>query len=150
MPNLKQVKNNYTERGATERLIRYVYRKALATGGYSVDPQNAAYQMDVCRLLWNNVQGTQVVHYVLSLNDEESAKMSLQDMRELSYAVCRCFAGGYQIVFGVHHNSRWHVHFIMNAVRYTDGKRYPGRRTDDEQLAAYIGEMMGVWVDVVY
>ena len=68
MPCFKQVKEGLYRTWCTERLIRYVRRKALAAGGYAVDPQNAAYQMEVCRLVWNKEQGTQVVHYLLALS----------------------------------------------------------------------------------
>ena len=53
MPCVKIVNERYDSPEAASNLIRYVYRKSLYIGGYSVDPAYAAEQMNLFRSYWN-------------------------------------------------------------------------------------------------
>lgn len=151
MSCLKHVNQDYTKQGVAYTLINYVYSHARATGGLAVDPNHAADQMECYREIWGKTDGRQVVHYIYALSDTESARInSIYRMVELAYAICAFFADSYQIVFGIHRDERWHIHFVMNTVSYVDGKRYSEREADDQRLAAYIHVLTGYWVELVY
>ena len=53
MPCVKIVNERYDSSEAETNLIRYVYRKSLYIGGYSVDPAHAVEQMNLFRSYWN-------------------------------------------------------------------------------------------------
>ena len=151
MSCLKHVNQDYTKPGVTHTLIKYVYSHAHASGGLAVDPNHAAEQMERYRKIWGKPDGQQVVHYVYALSEEESARIvSTGRIIQLAYAICTYFADSYQIIFGVHRDERWHIHFVMNSVSYVDGRRYPGRESDDQRLAAYIHALTGYWVELIY
>ena len=86
-----------------------------------------------------------------ALSEEESARIvSTGRIIQLAYAICTYFVDSYQIIFGIHRDERWHIHFVMNSVSYVDGRRYPGRESDDRRLAEYIHVLTGYWVELIY
>ena len=151
MPCVKIVNERYDSSEAESNLIRYVYRKSLYIGGYSVDPAYAAEQMNLFRSYWNKNHGRRLYHFIVSLSDYESSHVrSVQSIAMQAYEICEYFSDEYQIVFGVHHNDRWHVHFLMNPVSYKTGKLYRGRRYDDASLAMAVEAAFGGRAVVVY
>lgn len=141
MSCLKIVPNPYLNADALEKLIHgYVFPKATLIGGLSVDPVHAAEQMHLVKEIWFQTEGCQLRHFVLSFSEYECKYIHTPWSLEAgAYGVCDYCADEYQIVFGVHHsNNRWHIHFVMNNVSYTTGKRYRGCKINDLDLRCHI------------
>lgn len=139
MPCIKIVPERYDTPEAVEGLIDYVYRKSLIRGGMSINPRYAAEQMELCRLYWGKTTGRLAYHFVISYGESEGKHISdAASLAILGYEVCDFFADEYQIVFGVHRDDYWHVHFVMNPVSYRTGKKYLARRHDDVLLRDYV------------
>lgn len=140
MAVLKIVPGEYLNDDALERLIHgYVFRKAVLSGGYGVDPLYAAEQMHIVKQYWNQTRGKQLRHFVVSFNDKESSEINSAD--ELiwgTYKICQYYCdGGYQSVFGIHHPvdpGNWHIHFVVNNVNFITGERLPESNHLDYQL----------------
>lgn len=147
MPVLKIVQRPYLNWDALNVVIhKYVLHKALASGGFNVDPQNAAEQMHLVKEAYGQTDGTQLRQFVLSFSDWETNRIgSLDELKEIACRVCYYYGRNFQIIFGVHNNGRYHIHFAMNTVSFYDGSRYHHRNADDNELAAYIRACCFPW-----
>lgn len=144
MSILKILSEPYTNPGDDVRLLQYIYRKSVYTGGLSVDPQHATKQMEYCRYYWGQTAGAKMYHFIVAFDWKESAKIiSAGYLSTIAYEICEHFASEYQIVFAEHHKlddylsgkkEHWHIHFVMNPVNYRTGLRYPQRRKNDIAL----------------
>lgn len=141
MPVLKFPSGTYLNPDAVEKEINYVFGKALATGGRAVDPEHAADQMQMVKTVWGQHGGKQLHHFILSFSDYESQRINgVSDLLALGYDISLLFSGEYQIVFGVHCNQNYHLHFVMNSVSYCTGKKFVHSKAEDTFLAEYIRE----------
>ena len=140
MPLLKIIQKPYLSWDALDVVIhKYVLHKALAAGGIHVDPPSAAEQMHMVKEVYGQTEGTQLRQFVLSFSDWETERIkSLNELKEIAYLICHYYAGSFQIIFGIHNNGRYHIHFVMNTVSFCDGSRYHHRNADDNALALYI------------
>lgn len=139
MPILKIVQRPYLNSDALDVVIHnYVLYKALALGGFNVDPQSASEQMHMVKEVYGQTSGTQLRQFVLSFSDWETERIkSVDELKEIACRVCYYYAQSFQIIFGVHNDGRYHIHFVMNTVSFCDGSRYHHRNADDNELAAY-------------
>lgn len=72
-------------------------------------------------------KGRRMCHELLSLTNEEV--MALNFGYNLLLGVARdCarwyFEQGYQVVFAIHHQGKWHIHFAVNSINYRDGRKF--------------------------
>ena len=140
MPILKVAEGDYLNKDALEQVIHnYVFPRSLLTGGLSIDPIYAASQMHMVKDVTGQTDGRQLHHFILSFSDFESAKIdSANDLLYTAYRVCEYFSTEYQIVFGIHNNGKYHIHFVMNNISFVSGKRYSPNNSDYNNLALYI------------
>ena len=143
MAVLKIVPGDYLNHDALEKLIHYVYRKAIQIGGYGVDPQYAAEQMRLVKQYWLQDHGKQLRHVVLCLNSKESSMIDHVNRLAIgAYQVCQYYyEGGYQSVFGIHRStgtSNWHIHYIVNNVSFTTGEHLPENKRQDYRLRDHV------------
>ena len=139
MPILKFPFGSYVNADAVEKELRYVFGKALAKGGLSVDPECAAAQMRMVKTVWGQTEGKMLHHFILSFSDFESQRIrSMGELLSLGYHICCLYAGEFQIVFGIHHSSTYYIHFVMNSVSFSTGQKFTHSKADDVFLADYI------------
>lgn len=139
MPILKFPSGAYVNSDAIEKELHYVFGKALAKGGVSVDPDRAASQMQMVKTVWNQTEGKLLHHFILSFSDFESQRINnVGELLTLGYHICNLYANEFQIVFSVHCSSTYHIHFIMNSVSFTTGRKFAHNKADDIFLADYI------------
>ena len=157
MAVLKIVPGGYMNLDALEKLIDYVFHKALLTGGYGVNPLHAAEQMHIVKQYWDQTQGKQLRHFVVSFNDRESkAIYRADDLMIGAYQVCQSYyEEGYQCVFGVHRSadgSGWHIHFVVNNTNLMTGRRLSESNRMDYQLKYVIQASLlpTQWIQICY
>lgn len=144
MAVLKIVPGEYANLDALECVIHgYIFRKAVFTGGYGVDPACAAEQMHIVKQYWNQEHGKQLRHFVLNFSDKESSMVhSIDDLVMCAYQVCQYYYdGGYQCVFGIHRafgHQNWHIHFVVNNINFMTGERLPESNRLDYELKYHI------------
>lgn len=140
MAVLKIVPGEYVNQDALERLIHgYVFRKSLLFGGCGVNPLKAAEQMHIVKQYWNQEQGKQLRHFILSFNNKESKEIHHEnDLTIGAYQICQYyFEGGYQSVFGIHRSieaGTWHIHFVVNNINFLTGERLSESNKLDYEL----------------
>ena len=140
MPIFKVAQGSYTNEDALQQLIDgFIYPKSLLIGGLAVDPIHATEQMLLAKSVWNKTGGKQLRHFILAFSEYESEKIgSAQRLLPLAYSICEYYAYEYQIVFGIHDNGCYHIHFCQNSLNYRNGKKYACSNEDDYILANLI------------
>lgn len=142
MSVLKIASGPYMNPDALDKLIQYVYRKAMVIGGCSVDPAHVAEQMHFYKELWFQSGGKQLRHFIVCFNEKESAQITRpESLKDGAYRACSYYSDEYQIVFGVHQNYytlNWHIHFVMNNVSFLTGKRLRENNRHDLDLCYYL------------
>ncbi len=142
MPCLKIVPEAYVNCDALGTLVHgYIFPKSKIYGGLSVDPAHAAEQMQLVKALWMKESGRQLLHFIVSFSTWESDRIkSAEELIPLAYEVCQYYAADFQIVFGIHlgRSGLWHVHFVVNSVSFTTGKRILDRNSLYFDLGCYV------------
>lgn len=126
-------KGNYHDDRALQDALNYCMRESKTpnglVGGWAVDPQNAAEEMALFTKLAGKEEGLQLRHFVISFPPK-----TFRDHRKGFEIAKRCaqyYGENHQIVYAIHEDTEHvHAHFVMNAVRYTDGKKYRGTKQD--------------------
>ena len=139
MPVLKFPSGAYVNSNAIEKELHYVFGKALAKGGVSVDPDYAASQMQMVKTVWGQMEGKTLHHFILSFSDFESQRINnIRELLSLGYHICNLYGNEFQVVFGVHYSKTYHLHFVMNSVSFCTGRKFVHNKADDVFLADYI------------
>ena len=98
-------------------------------GGWAVNPENAMEEMETFAKLGNKDTGSRLRHFEISFapNHLRDPEIALQIAKECA----KYYGDNHQIVYAVHTDKHHvHAHFVMNPVRYTDGKKYRGTKKD--------------------
>lgn len=137
-------KNNYSNRKAVEKLIRYVTRTRRDEGqGHDlllydvVGAINVASVDDIIQqfLFVQHVYGIEqrggkrMYHEVFNLMDEEVDLLghSIQRLWQLGMGCAQIYFGmGFQVVFAVHWElgKRYHLHFAVNSISFINGRKW--------------------------
>jgi len=131
----------YKDRYAVEDVIRYIFNPQKAkgyVGGWAVDPNCAAYEMELLAYLHHKDSGIRLRHWVITFADFELNQICSKYKRnipealyQLGFEFSAFYAPRYQIVFAAHlDTSSPHLHFVMNSVSYVDGTKFPGTKAD--------------------
>lgn len=99
----------------------------LAEGGVYISKIDPAMDMILIKMLYNKTGGLLYKQIVLSLDDEESDKKYEEIFIKASEQSAKIIADttGCQVTYAVHGNTdNLHTHFIINSVRFSDGKKY--------------------------
>ena len=106
-------------------------------GGWGVDPENAAYEMELLSRLHHKWNGVRLRHWVITFTETDLQKVHKrlpgldrwQILLRLGYELTECYANRYQLVFAVHwDHGAGHLHMVMNTVSYVDGRKYSGSK----------------------
>lgn len=127
MARIKVIRNTY---GGTNYLwngCRYIYNpeKAIAVGGYGVNPYNyidAYNQMLTCKEYFFKTSGNPLAHIIVSFG----ASVTNSAMAwNLSQQCAAYFAPYYQVYYCLHNKdagcSNYHTHLLINSVNYING-----------------------------
>lgn len=142
MANLIVVNNTYTNEDALYNVVNYVinYDKTNGVyGGQGVLMDDPYFYMEKERNYYKN-KGKQVQHFILSFNENEY--VSSYDALQIGYGVCALFPE-YQSVFGFHQNTEHrHIHWAINPVRITDGRKLSFTYEETFGLRKKIAELL--------
>ena len=117
-------------RATLERYIKDIWKTdPLFIDGLAVNPKYAAEEMSKLAEVAGKTSGIQLRHFILSLAPREARDPIF--VLSLARAVAEYYADEYQILFAVHCDHHYlHAHFMMNAVSYKTGLKYPGTKDD--------------------
>lgn len=102
-------------------------------GGWAVDSNIAAYEMELLARLYHKWSGVRLRHWTITFAEWElqAAAKKLpglnrwQILQQLAYEFTAYYADRYQVVFAVHgDHGAGHIHVVMNTVGYTDGLKF--------------------------
>ncbi len=104
--------------------------------------ETAAQEMRELTELYGKNHGTRIRHMVLSFAPHE--RVTLRQAADITRAIINFFGPAYQMVGAVHAlgTDNLHIHFIMNPVRISDGKKYSGHRREYYELREYIKTLL--------
>ena len=117
--------------------------KVYYFGSIYASPNNPLIDMMNIKMLWNQVGGRQYRHIVLSLPEEESCAEYYNAFLSVSWYAANFIARyfGCQVVFAIHANTdNIHTHFVLNSVRFTDGKKIQISKIDTVKLKEMINK----------
>ena len=132
-------KGHYKDDNVYQNGITYItnpdkapHEYILAQGVHSIG--TAAQDMKALTEFYGKDHGTRIRHMILSFDPREP--IGCREAFDIEKQMMDFFAPDYQMVgaihvFGKHH---LHIHFIMNPVRISDGKKYKGKRADFYEL----------------
>lgn len=123
VPDVILIRNQYPDAAALHRVLDYVCRSGMI-GGYAVDPVYAFREFMLVKSAYQNIDGRQLLHFIVSFSTTEAYRLSADDMLALGYDICHLFPG-HQVVYALHMDSaHCHLHFVVNSVSFEDGKKH--------------------------
>lgn len=143
MPDVILIRNQYPDAAALHRVLDYVCRSKMI-GGYAVDPVYAFREFMLVKSAYQNIDGRQLLHFIVSFSTTVAYRLSADDMLALGYDICHLFPR-HQVVYALHTDSaHCHLHFVVNSVSFEDGKStsadsmiFPGPRFSARMLSAF-------------
>lgn len=126
MPNIVLTRNTYPDSAALNNVISYVLYKAVARGGYGVNPDidAAQTQMLFIKKAFYQTEALQLKHFFITLNHTEAAYIDNDELLQIGFMTGQLFRE-YQMVYGVHYDgSHVHLHIVMNTTSFIDGHQY--------------------------
>lgn len=145
-PNPK--KNNYRNPDAIEKVVHYPLKKEKTphaiTGAIGVngsDEKKIIDEMTYIQKYFNKDKGKRMIHFWISFSTKEMAVLDYEDYRHIGYIVADFFENQYQLVFGLHEDTKHaHIHFAVNPVNYCTGKKYHWQKSDTRLLKTLINQ----------
>ena len=140
-------KNHYKDDGVYQAEINYIQDPEktsidyiLFQGVSSID--RAAQEMKELTELYGKNSGTRIRHMVLSFAPSE--RVTHRQAADITRAIMNFFGPEYQMVGAVHAlgTDNLHIHFVMNPVRISDGKKYAGHRKEYYELREYVKKVL--------
>lgn len=104
-------------------------------GGWAVDPNCAAQEMQLLQRLYHKESGVRIRHWVVSFSPKEINRAahnrncdSQQLLWNIGGLLAEYYKNTYQVVWGVHLDkpNNPHIHFAMSTVSFVNGKKYGG------------------------
>lgn len=92
MPDVILIRNQYPDAAALHRVLNYVCRSGMI-GGYAVDPVYAFREFMLVKSAYQNIDGRQLLHFIVSFSTTEAYRLSADDMLALGYDICHLFPG---------------------------------------------------------
>lgn len=136
----------YHDDAALDTVIDYCLKPAKTPhgfiGAYGVNLHQAAFEMELLAEVFGKNRGLRLRHFILSFSPTEAQSLGervYETLDEVARVVAGYYARNYQIIYAVHENSENpHIHFVMNTVSYTNGRKYGGKKRDYYQFLDYI------------
>ncbi len=129
--------------------LNYLYdkEKALHIGGYGVNPYNLEEtfkQMMFVKNYFHRTTDNPIMHFIVSFDDKVR---TYERAKALAVIICAYFKCRYQLLWAVHRkvrgDSTYHLHIIMNAVSFVDGKLYNSSRENLGKFCYHIQNCTG-------
>lgn len=144
-PYLYSTVPKYHDENSLNNVISYCCNpdkaKSGLIGGFGINVQYAAEQMDELARAYRQTDGIRLRHTVLAF--EPGDRVSLENVFLIAYQVAEYYGREYQILFAVHEDTpHRHIHFVMNTVSYLDGHKYPGTKEDYYQFRDYVQKIL--------
>lgn len=140
-------KNHYKDAYIYRDVISYIINPDKAPQQYIWTQgvrsiHTAAQDMETLTDFHKKNHGTRIRHMILSFSPSEP--IGLRQAFDIEQQVIAFFAPDYQMVGAIHAYGRehLHIHFIMNPVRISDGKKYKGSPRDYYLLRSYINSLL--------
>lgn len=141
---VKFVNHPYDKPGDLQNLLHYAMTDKRTstwceyTGGINTAPLYALDEMMYVKKFFRKTEGRQLRHIIVSPDTQYYFRLAPQDLYFLALRIGMYYSSRYQIVFGVHTDTRnIHIHFIMNTVSYVDGMMYSGNMVDMNNFKAF-------------
>ena len=146
----KFVNNTYDDDNSVRDLIYYIMQPSHALhrlyGGIGVSflsPEIAALEFWAVKNVHHKSDGRQLKHLIVSFDKNENVH-NLK-AHKLGYQIAEYFQNKFQIIFAVHENEpNIHLHFIINSVSFSDGKKYNEGPYDLDNLRRFIEDTTGL------
>lgn len=157
---------NYKNKYAVHNVIRDITRsreneryhsQLISYGSFGCEPNAPAEWMIQEFLCIQNVynierrKGRRMYHEIFSLLDEEAAGL-YYNMALLYNVAMECarwyFEQGYQVVFAVHHQSRFHIHFAVNTINYLTGKKFHTTKPEKEAREILFNQILHKYLEI--
>lgn len=140
-------KNHYKDTCIYRDVISYIINPDKAPQQYIWTQgvrsiHTAAQDMETLTDFHQKNHGTRIRHMILSFSPSEP--IGLRQAFDIEQQVIAFFAPDYQMVGAIHAYGRehLHIHFIMNPVRISDGKKYKGSHQDYYLLRNYLNTIL--------
>lgn len=122
--------------------------KAKHIGGYAVNPYNVdeTYaQMCYVKEYFHKTQDNPLIHFIISFDKDVKTYEKAKSHAILIGAYFKC---RYQLLWAVHQKQRgesmYHVHMILNATSFVDGKLFDSYKTENiEAFCEHIQNVTG-------
>ena len=125
MAIIELAKNPCDTEEALQNLSTYIidYDKTLGLyGGRGLTPETAFADIDGAQRLWHKTGGRRAYHFIVCFSDDEF--LAPHDALHIAFAISSLFFPDYQVLYGVHSTqAHLHVHFAVNTVSLTDGRK---------------------------
>lgn len=96
-------------------------------------------------------KGRRMYHEIFSLLDEEIAGL-YYNMNLLYYVAAECarwyFNQGYQVVFAIHHQGRFHIHFAVNTIHCITGKKFHTTKPEKEAREMLFNQILHKYQEI--
>ncbi len=123
MPKIILIRNDYPDNHALLSVLNYAMRSQFYDG-YALDPDRAYRQMMMVKNAYHKVDGVQLLHFIISFSDYEACILDMNEMLDVGWWAAQYFKG-FQSVYALHSDTRYfHLHIVVNTVRFEDGHRY--------------------------
>lgn len=140
-------KNHYKDTCIYRDVISYIINPDKAPQQYIWTQgvrsiHTAAQDMETLTDFHQKNHGTRIRHMILSFSPSEP--IGLRQAFDIEQQVIAFFAPDYQMVGAIHAYGRehLHIHFIMNPVRISDGKKYKGDHTNFNIFLRYTKNLL--------
>lgn len=139
----------YKDDFAIHNVVSYILNPQKTQGfigGWAVDPNCAAQEMQLLQKLYHKESGVRIRHWVVSFLPKEinRAAEKLQCAPEqllwnIGAFLAEYYKNKYQVIWGVHLDkpNNPHIHFAMSTVSFVDGKKYGGTIAEYSDYIAY-------------
>lgn len=149
-PGFESYTGKYHDNNSYYDVINYIISEEKTPhqfiGGYGVNLNQAAYEMDYLAKVYGKESGIRLRHFILSFSPEEVKYGGIKKFEALykigQYAAL-FYSDEYQIVFAVHEDKDHpHIHFVMNTTNYRTGAKYQGDKKDYYAFQNYIDDFL--------
>lgn len=141
MPVIKAVNESYPAPKDLYNLLCYIGKGYVF--GLGIDPAYCYEQMMLVKDLWHKTNGRQCRHFIVSFDNTE--ELSFDEAVKYGFEIAAYYSASYQIVFALHLDPQFHLHFVMNSTSYVDGRKYSGSLEDYYKLRQHIKELNPSW-----
>lgn len=142
------------ERYTLEGVLWYIYddnihdNKIIYKNAIGASINNPALDMILCQKLYDKMTGVRYKQMELCLSEYETNNVNfsmfvniVDDIANLIFNKTQC-----QIVYAIHANTdNLHAHFVVNMVRYIDGKKLKIDYTFTKKLKIGISDIMNIY-----